>query len=237
VKELFQEVAKYGIATVRRAYGDWTDNHLKGWKEVLLSYAIQPIQQFGYTTGKNSTDSALIIDAMDLLYTRTFDGFCIVSSDSDFTRLASRIREAGLTVFGFGEGKTPKPFINACDKFIFTEILRSATEEGTRPGKSMTAIALKGNTSLVNLLRNAVDTAMDESGWAYLANVGQHIANQSPEFDPRLYGYAKLKDLMKATNLFSIDERHDEKSPKIKRVYVQAVKKKKPIVQERNTST
>jgi uncharacterized LabA/DUF88 family protein len=227
VKELFQEVAKYGIATVRRAYGDWTGSHLKGWKEVLLSYAIQPIQQFGYTIGKNSTDSALIIDAMDLLYTRTFDGFCIVSSDSDFTRLASRIREAGLTVYGFGEGKTPKPFISACDKFIFTEILKSAAGEDTKLNKPVSAHALKGNTYLVNLLRNAVDAAVDESGWAYLANVGQHIANQAPEFDPRIYGYSKLKDLVKATALFNIDERKDEKSPKVKQIFVQNIKKKK----------
>ncbi|MDR2105264.1 MAG: NYN domain-containing protein [Deferribacteraceae bacterium] len=228
VKALFQEVAKYGIATVRRAYGDWTGSHLKGWKDVLLSYAIQPIQQFGYTTGKNSTDSALIIDAMDLLYTRTFDGFCIVSSDSDFTRLASRIREAGLTVYGFGEEKTPKPFINACDKFIFTEILKSGVEEETKLNKPMSSHTLKGNTSLMNLLRNAVETSVDESGWAYLANVGQQIANQSPEFDPRLYGYSKLKELIKATTLFNIDERKDEKSPKIKLIYVQSIKRKKP---------
>jgi uncharacterized LabA/DUF88 family protein len=230
--DLFQEVAKFGIATVRRAYGDWTDTHLRGWKDVLLSYAIQPIQQFGYTTGKNSTDSALIIDAMDLLYTRTFDGFCIVSSDSDFTRLASRIREAGLTVYGFGEKKTPKPFISACDKFIFTEILKSGAEEDAKPGKPLKSNILKGNTSLVNLLRNAVDAALDESGWAYLANVGQHIANRSSEFDPRNYGYSKLKDLIKATGLFNIDERTDEKVPKLKLIYVQSARKKKTAAVE-----
>lgn len=223
VEDLFQEVAKYGISTVRRAYGDWTGPHLKGWKEELLAYAIQPIQQFSYTTGKNATDSAMIIDAMDLLYTKTFDGFCLISSDSDFTRLASRIREAGLTVYGFGEKKTPKPFISACDKFIYTEILKDsniAYEDDTKQqNKAVSANELKGNTSLVNLLRSAVEATMDESGWAYLGAVGQHIANQSPEFDPRNYGYAKLTTLIKATKLFKVDERQE--SLKTKQIYVQ----------------
>ncbi len=223
VEDLFQEVAKYGISTVRRAYGDWTGPHLKGWKEELLAYAIQPIQQFSYTTGKNATDSAMIIDAMDLLYTKTFDGFCLISSDSDFTRLASRIREAGLTVYGFGEKKTPKPFISACDKFIYTEILKDsniAYEDDTKQqNKALSANELKGNTSLVNLLRSAVEATMDESGWAYLGAVGQHIANQSPEFDPRNYGYAKLTTLIKATKLFKVDERQE--SLKTKQIYVQ----------------
>ena len=234
VEPLFQEVAKYGIATVKRIYGDWTGTRLKGWKEVLLSQAIQPIQQFGYTVGKNATDSAMIIDAMDLLYTKTFDGFCIVSSDSDFTRLASRIREAGLTVYGFGEKKTPKPFISACDKFIYTEILKFQDEDDDdeAPGKPqptarLNTKALKGDTTLVNLLRNAVSSTMDDAGWSYLGAVGQHISNHAPEFDPRNYGYSKLKDIIKQIQLFDIDERQLEKAPQIKQIYVRDRRNKK----------
>ncbi len=221
VDPLLQEVAKFGIATVKRIYGDWTGTHLKGWKEVLLTHAIQPIQQFSYTVGKNATDSAMIIDAMDLLYAKTFDGFCLVSSDSDFTRLASRIREAGLTVYGFGERKTPKPFISACDKFIFTDILKSEDSDTTeKPPKRFTSNDLKGNTTLVNLLRNAVAATMDESGWAYLGAVGQHIANHAPEFDPRNYGYTKLTEIIREIKLFQIDERQGDKAPNIKQIYV-----------------
>lgn len=205
---LMEEIAKYGIAIVKRIYGDWTKPQLQSWKDILLEYAISPIQQFGYTVGKNSTDSAMIIDAMDLLYTGKFDGFCIVSSDSDFTRLASRIREAGLTVFGFGEQKTPKPLISACDKFIYTEILKG-TDEVETPQKKFTTKELKGNTSLVNLLRSSVSASMDENGWSFLGSVGQHINNQSPEFDPRNYGYKKLKDIIKAIALFEMDESRD----------------------------
>lgn len=155
---LLSEIAKYGTANVKRIYGDWTLPHLKGWKEHLLQYSIQPIQQFGYTSGKNSTDSSLIIDAMDLLYTGKFDGFCIVSSDSDFTRLASRIREAGLIVYGFGERKTPKAFVSACDKFIFTEVLRSKDNSNEKISRKTTS-ELKQDTKLVNLLRNAVEAS------------------------------------------------------------------------------
>ena len=224
VEELLSEIAKYGTASIKRIYGDWTGPNLKGWKEVLLEYAIQPIQQFRYTVGKNATDSAMIIDAMDLLYTGKLDGFCIVSSDSDFTRLASRLREAGLTVYGFGEKKTPKPFVGACDKFIFTEILRKEEVETIKRKKS--AQALKRDTKLVNLLRNAVDASADDSGWAYLANVGQNIANQAPEFDPRNYGYKKLGELIAASKLFDIDERSSSNSP-IKAIYVKDKRKKK----------
>lgn len=205
---LMEEIAKYGIAIVKRIYGDWTKPQLQSWKDILLEYAISPIQQFGYTVGKNSTDSAMIIDAMDLLYTGKFDGFCIVSSDSDFTRLASRIREAGLTVYGFGEKKTPKPLISACDKFIYTEILKGIDEVET-PQKKFTTKELKCNTSLVNLLRSSVSASMDENGWSFLGSVGQHINNQSPEFDPRNYGYKKLKDIIKAIALFEMDESRD----------------------------
>jgi uncharacterized LabA/DUF88 family protein len=206
VEGLLSEIAKYGTANVKRIYGDWTLPSLKGWKESLLEYSIQPIQQFGYTSGKNSTDSALIIDAMDLLYTGKFDGFCIVSSDSDFTKLASRIREAGLLVYGFGERKTPKAFVSACDKFIFTEVLRTK-DEASGDLNRRTANDLKGDAKLVNLLRNAVEASSDDSGWAQLGPVGSNIAKQSPEFDPRNYGYAKLGELVSATKLFQIEKR------------------------------
>lgn len=203
---LLSEVAKYGVASVKRIYGDWTTPSLSGWKSVLLEYSIQPVQQFRYTVGKNATDSAMIIDAMDLLYTKRFDGFCLVSSDSDFTRLASRIREEGLLVYGFGEKKTPKAFVSACDKFIFTEVLRF--QENAEPVvKPKTANELKRDTKLVALLRNALEAASDESGWAHLGAVGSNIAKQAPEFDPRNYGFGKLGQLAAATKLFDMDER------------------------------
>jgi len=206
VDSLIAEIANYGIASVKRIYGDWTSPSLKGWKEVLLQHSIQPMQQFAYTKGKNATDSAMIIDAMDLLYTGNFNGFCIVSSDSDFTKLASRVREAGLMVYGFGEKKTPSPFVSACDKFIYTEVLRAKTDESEAITKKSSS-ELKGESKLVSLLRNAVEAASDDSGWAHLAPVGRNIAKQSPEFDPRNYGYAKLGDLVVATKLFDIEER------------------------------
>ena len=203
---LLSEVAKYGIASVKRIYGDWTTPSLSGWKSVLLEHSIQPVQQFRYTVGKNATDSAMIIDAMDLLYTKRFDGFCIVSSDSDFTRLASRIREEGLLVYGFGEKKTPKAFVSACDKFVFTEVLRfqENTELAVKP---KTASVLKRDAKLVALLRSAVEAASDESGWAHLAAVGSNIAKQTPEFDPRNYGFNKLGELAAAIKLFDVDKR------------------------------
>ncbi len=203
---LMSEVAKYGVASVKRIYGDWTTPSLGGWKSVLLEHSIQPVQQFRYTVGKNATDSAMIIDAMDLLYTKRFEGFCLVSSDSDFTRLASRIREEGLLVYGFGEKKTPKAFVSACDKFIFTEVLR--LKENAEPAvKQKTANELKRDTKLVALLRSALEAASDESGWAQLGTVGSNIAKQAPEFDPRNYGFSKLGELAVAIGLFNIDER------------------------------
>ena len=203
---LLSEVAKYGIASVKRIYGDWTTPSLTGWKSVLLEHSVQPVQQFRYTVGKNATDSAMIIDAMDLLYTKRFEGFCLVSSDSDFTRLASRIREEGLLVYGFGERKTPKAFVSACDKFIFTEVLRF--QENAEPGvKPKTASELKRDAKLVALLRNALDAASDESGWAHLGAVGSNIAKQAPEFDPRNYGFSKLGQLAAAIELFDVDKR------------------------------
>jgi uncharacterized LabA/DUF88 family protein len=221
---LLSEIAKYGIANVKRIYGDWTLAGLKGWKEVLLQYSIQPIQQFGYTSGKNATDSALIIDAMDLLYTDKFDGFCIVSSDSDFTKLASRIREAGLFVYGFGEEKTPKAFVSACDKFIFTEVLRSKDDYSEKIRRKTTS-ELKKDTKLVNLLRNAVEASSDDSGWAHLASVGSYIAKQAPELDPRNYGYKKLGELASATKLFQIEGRSVGDGPS-KAIYLKDQRKK-----------
>lgn len=223
IEGLLAEIAKYGIATLKRIYGDWTTPDLKGWKQILLEYAIQPYQQFRYTVGKNATDSAMIIDAMDLLYTAKLDGFCIVSSDSDFTRLASRIREAGLIVYGFGELKTPKAFVGACDKFTFTEILRK--DEPAVSSQKKSTKELKGDTRLVNLLRNAVEDSAHEDGWAYLANVGQNIANQAPEFDPRNYGYKKLGELIGALQLFDKDERVSSSSQD-KLIYIRDKRKK-----------
>lgn len=219
---LLAEVAKYGTAHVKRAYGDWTGPNLKGWKDHLLAQSIQPIQQFAYTKGKNATDAAMVIDAMDLLYSGRFDGFCIVSSDSDFTRLAARLRESALTVYGFGERKTPKPFVAACDKFIYIENLTFASSDTdadaviagspgaeTKPARTTpaSAVQLKGDTMLVALLRNAVEAASDDDGWASLSAIGNIITNQRPDFDARSYGYAKLSDLIAATTLFEMDRR------------------------------
>lgn len=213
IEGLLAEVAKYGTAHVKRAYGDWTGTSLRGWKEQLLAQSIQPIQQFAYTRGKNATDAAMVIDAMDLLYSGRFDGFCIVSSDSDFTRLAARIRESGLTVYGFGERKTPKPFVAACDKFIYIENLTydgsaaAPAGESASPAPRASAAQLKSDTALVNLLRNAVEAASDDDGWAALGAVGHIVTNQRPDFDSRTYGYAKLSDLIDATTLFTLERR------------------------------
>ncbi len=213
VDDLLAEVARYGTAHVKRAYGDWTGTSLRGWKDRLLAQSIQPVQQFAYTTGKNATDSAMVIDAMDLLYSGRFDGFCLVSSDSDFTRLASRLRESGLTVYGFGERKTPKAFVAACDKFIYIENLRrEVAATGTADTAPVvvpraSAAQLKRDAALVSQLRDAVEAASDEDGWAALGYVGTTITKQQPDFDPRSYGYAKLSDLMAATTLFEMERR------------------------------
>lgn len=214
---LLSEVANYGTANVKRIYGDWTSTALRGWKEVLLEYSIQPVQQFAYTKGKNATDSAMIIDAMDLLYTGNFTGFCIVSSDSDFTKLASRIRESGLLVYGFGEKKTPSAFLSACDKFIYTEVLRAKTDKNRAITKK-SAHELKQDTKLVRLLRNAIEAASDENGWAALGGIGSNIAKQSPDFDSRNYGYGKLGELIKAIKLFETEER--QTGPNSRALYV-----------------
>ncbi|WP_461210759.1 NYN domain-containing protein [Desulfocurvus sp. DL9XJH121] len=209
VDELLAEIAKYGVANVKRAYGDWTVDTLKGWKEVLHEQAIQPIQQFAYTKGKNATDSALIIDAMDLLYSHTFDGFCLVSSDSDFTRLATRLRESGMTVYGFGERKTPQPFVKSCDKFVYTEVFRQqAGAEAQRQDGVVQKVGtkdLKCDTKLVQAMRTAVEAASNDEGWAMLSTVGGQIGKYWSAFDSRHYGYEKLSELVKAMQLFDME--------------------------------
>lgn len=205
VDGLLAEVSRFGVASVKRIYGDWTKPNLGQWKKTLLEYSIQPIQQFAYTSGKNATDSAMIIDAMDLLYTGTFEGFVLVSSDSDFTRLASRIRESGKRVIGFGEEKTPRPFVVACDQFIYTEIFTSKGADVAAPAQQrQTATQLRKDQGLVGLFRAAIDSASGEDGWASLGRVGDLIQKQAPDFDSRRYGYAKLSDLTEAVGLFTV---------------------------------
>lgn len=204
IEPILEEIAKFGTATVRRIYGDWTSTKLASWKDKLLDLSLQPMQQFPYTKGKNSTDSALIIDAMDLLHGRRLDGFCLVSSDSDFTALAARIRSDGLPVFGFGEAKTPKPFVAACTRFFYTEVLSSSRSDApTAPPLKN----LKGDTKLMNLLRGVVEAAGGEDGWASLGEVGSRITKQEPDFDSRNYGFSKLRSLFEKIDLFEMDER------------------------------
>ena len=199
VKELLEEVAKYGTATVKRAYGDWTTQNLVGWKEHLHLHAIQPMQQFAYTRGKNSTDSAFIIDAMDLLYAGNVDGFCLVSSDSDFTRLATRMREAGKVVYGLGERKTPEPFIAACDKFIFFEVLK-------RPSEATPPVQVAGVPELKRLVTHAIKETLRDNGWAHLAEVGSFISKNNASFDARNYGFTKLSELMRNQTYLEVKE-------------------------------
>ncbi|MGB3908827.1 MAG: NYN domain-containing protein [Methanomethylovorans sp.] len=234
IEGLMDEIAIYGIAIVKRIYGDWTKPNLNSWKKILLDHSMQPIQQFAYTDGKNATDSALIIDAMDLLHTERFDGFCIISSDSDFTRLAQRIRESGVKVYGFGEKKTPSAFASACDKFIYTENLRGEEAkviEVSTP--SLTDIKdsnkLKGDSKLVNLLRAAVEDSANEDGWASLAEVGDKIIKRSSTFDPRSYGYKKLGDLVVAIDLFEIDRKKQQDLDKSVIIYIKDKKNKKSV--------
>lgn len=212
IEALLAEIAKYGSATVKRAYGDWTTSSLRGWKEAINAHAIQPMQQFAYTTGKNATDSAMIIDAMDLLYTGNLDGFCLVTSDSDFTKLASRLRESGRTVYGFGEPRTPQSLVAACDKFVYLDVLRRSEKpkEPSEGDASATAPArkssseLRGDAKLIRWLREGIDAASDDDGWANLGGVGSHVAKQAPDFDSRNWGYAKLVDLVTAIELFEV---------------------------------
>jgi len=237
IDELFEEISKFGDASVRRIYADWTSDHLKPWKPVLPKHAIQPIQQYAYTTGKNSTDSALIIDAMDLLYTAPLDGFCIISSDSDFTRLAIRLREAGKQVYGFGEKKTPESLRAACDQFVYFEILlqNKMTEEPSvkievdtisktedEPIK-LTPIAKKSrqelamDTKLVSLIRSAITALSDEVGFAAMSSVRNHIVKNYSAFDSRNYGYTKFSELINAIGLFELDNQKQKLRDKRKK--------------------
>ncbi len=212
IEDVLDELAKFGVINIRRAYGNWKSTHLAGWEAVLHDYAIQPIQQFAYSKGKNATDMALAIDAMDLLYTKHLSGVALVSSDSDFTPLVMRLRANGLQVYGFGEEKTPTPFVNACSRFLYLEKLGTQTLDvqpsngkPSTPARK-TAKQLKGDTKLMTLLRNAVAAATDDSGWAHLGAVGQHITKQA-SFDQRNYGFAKLGDLFAEIDLFTTEKR------------------------------
>lgn len=241
IEALLTEATQFGTAYVKRIYGDWTNGRLINWKAKLNKLAIQPIQQFAYTTGKNATDSALIIDAMDLLYAGNFDGFCIVSSDSDFTRLASRIRESGLVVYGFGEQKTPEAFVSACDKFIYTEGLKpsgnraekqqkepkSSISEPTnttkQPAKELqnttqntTDQSLKIDKKLLKLLKNAYEAIVGDDGWASLGTLGAQIKKLCPSFNHKSYGYSQLGKLLQATQIFDFKENPNHKNPKVK---------------------
>lgn len=215
IKYIFDEISNHGTPTYKRIYGDWTNPSLSSWKSVLLKYSITPIQQYGYTTGKNSTDSALIIDAMDILYSKNVDGFCIVSSDSDFTRLAARLREAGMYVVGIGEKKTPLPFITACEKFKYLEVLAAVptnhekspaaavkTEKQTVPQDGMASIE-----ELINTIRTIVNETSDDDGWAFLGEVGKRLNKRYPDFDTRNYGHAKLTPLISSLKQFEIQSR------------------------------
>lgn len=221
VEGLLGEIARFGEATVRRIYGDFTAPTSSSWKKVLQRYAIKPVQQFAYTTGKNATDSTLIIDAMDLLYTRKFDGFCLVTSDSDFTGLAMRLREEGLTVLGFGERKTPEAFRNACHKFLFTEVLRPSalcepddlppnieSKKNTVSSQKSVEITETTNEFPKKFVLRALEQSTDDAGWAQLGTFGSYLTKLQPDFDSRLYGYKKLSDLVKArTDIFVTEER------------------------------
>ncbi|MBP7370674.1 MAG: NYN domain-containing protein [Arenimonas sp.] len=240
IEGLLAEIARYGIASVKRIYGDWTSTHTAQWKKSLLKHSINPVQQFPYTTGKNATDSAMIIDAMDLMYTGRFDGFCIISSDSDFTRLAQRLREEGLMVFGFGEKKTPESFVAACDKFVYTEVLRpeapmkavakkstvakktiasdqkTVTTEHEHPQNTPTALPLQ-------LIRQAIEEESDENGWAHLGAVGSYLTKIRPDFDSRLYGFKKLSEMFKKSKKYFVVEERSLPGVTSKAVYVKAL--------------
>lgn len=214
VKEMMEEVAKYGNPTIKRIYGDFTKPHLSKWKNLLLENAIMPIQQYGYTSGKNATDSAMIIDAMDILYSEKVDGFCLVSSDSDFTRLATRLREAGMQVIGIGEKKTPTPFIVACDRFIYIEIIRKQSEkkdDDTQKSKTPESFDKITNKD-INLIRSTISDQSDEDGWAFLGDVGSLLQKKQPNFDSRNYGFEKLTPLIKSIGEFELEQRENPKS-------------------------
>src|ERR1700759_4174931 len=227
VKEMFEEIAKYGTPTFKRIYADWTKPTVSGWKNVLLENAITPIQQYSYSSGKNSSDSALIIDAMDILYTGKVDGFCIVSSDSDFTRLATRLREAGMKVIGIGEKKTLNPFITDCDKFIYIEILKKgkATKDNNRKEASRNEPAHQNrplnkiDPEIIDIISDSIDDLADENGWTYLGDLGSLIIKKKPDFDPRNYGFQKMSHLIRSMSKFEIDERETGKK-NVKHIYI-----------------
>ena len=227
VKEMKEEIAKYGNPTLKRIYGDWTKPGLSKWKNLLLENAITPIQQYGYTTGKNATDSAMIIDAMDILYSDKVNGFCLVSSDSDFTKLATRLREAGMLVIGIGEKKTPNPFIIACDKFIYIEILRKQSEDKTDPKESNKPSFDKITSKEINLITSSINDLSDEEGWAFLGDVGSLIQKKRPNFDARNYGFEKLTPLIKSIGNFEIEQRENSKS-RHKLIFVKNKEKRIP---------
>jgi uncharacterized LabA/DUF88 family protein len=219
VKEMMEEIAKYGNPTIKRIYGDWTKPHLSKWKAILLEHAITPVQQYGYTTGKNATDSAMIIEAMDILYSNKVDGFCLVSSDSDFTRLATRLREAGMKVFGIGEKKTPDPFIVACDKFIYIEILKYQTAKVSSEKSALNTNIDKVTPKVIHLISSTISDLADDEGWAFLGDVGNLLQKKQPNFDSRNYGFQKLTPLIKSTNNFEIEQRESPKG-RFKLIYV-----------------
>ncbi len=228
VKEMMEEIAKYGNPTIKRIYGDWTKPILSKWKNLLLENAITPIQQYGYTKGKNATDSAMIIDAMDILYGEKVNGFCIVSSDSDFTRLATRLREAGMKVYGMGEKKTPEPFIVACDKFIYIEILTKQSKENENtqvPDISAKKVEVdKITPKVISLIASTISDLADEDGWAFLGDVGSLLQKKQPNFDSRNYGFEKLTPLINSIGKFEIDQRDSFKG-KFKLIYVRNKKR------------
>lgn len=221
VKEMMEEIAKYGNPTIKRIYGDWTTPNLSKWKSLLLENAITPIQQYAYTSGKNATDSAMIIDAMDILYSGKVNGFCLVSSDSDFTRLATRLREAGMQVIGIGEKKTPNPFIVACDKFIYIEILKQKVEsiDNGKEAKDIKDAVDKITKKEVKLISTTIAAVSDDDGWAFMGDVGSLLQKKRPNFDSRNYGFEKLTPLIKSIGKFEIDQRINPKS-RHKLIYV-----------------
>jgi uncharacterized LabA/DUF88 family protein len=223
IKEMMEEIAKYGNPTIKRIYGDWTKPRLSKWKNILLENAITPIQQYAYTSGKNATDSAMVIDAMDILYSEKVDGFCLVSSDSDFTRLATRLREAGMKVIGLGEKKTPEPFIVACDKFIYIEILKNQTKAGeTNLAEDKTAKKHnvdKITPKVITLISSTISDLADDDGWAFLGDVGNLLQKKQPNFDSRNYGFQKLTPLIKSIGKFEIEQRENQKG-RFKLIYV-----------------
>ena len=227
VKEMMQEIAKYGNPTIKRIYGDWTKPHLSKWKSILLENAITPVQQYAYTSGKHATDSAMIIDAMDILYSGKVNGFCLVSSDSDFTRLATRLREAGMQVIGIGEKKTPNPFIVACDKFIYVEILKKQVVDSSeiRDAQPAENNVDKITAKEINLISATISDLADDDGWAFLGDVGSLLQKKQPNFDSRNYGFQKLTPLIKSIKTFEIDER-DSQHGHIKLIYVRIKKRK-----------